>query len=91
MLLNDIYRVIGELSDEYDWFNDLDAVRRDAMIDISFNLGQTVLRKFEKALGAMANKRYNEAADNFLDSRWAQQVGNRAKELAYMIRTGEYQ
>jgi hypothetical protein len=39
----------------------------------------------------MANKRYNEAADNFLDSRWAQQVGNRAKELAYMIRTGEYQ
>ena len=47
LLTNDIYRVIGELSEEYKWFDDLDNVRKDAMIDLSFNLGQTSLRKFE--------------------------------------------
>ena len=39
LLENDIERVIKELSSEYPWFNSLDDVRKDAMIDISFNLG----------------------------------------------------
>ena len=48
LLENDIARVIKELSSEYAWFNDLDDVRKDAMIDISFNLGATRLRGFKK-------------------------------------------
>ena len=91
MLMNDIFRVIGELSDEYEWFNNLDDVRRDAMIDISFNLGQTVLRKFTNALKAMEKKDYHLAADEFMKSRWASQVGKRAEELTKMIRFGKYQ
>ena len=91
MLTNDIYRVIGELSEEYKWFDDLDNVRKDAMIDLSFNLGQTSLRKFENALEAMRFKDYKKAADEFMDSKWSQQVGSRAVEIANMLRTGEYQ
>jgi lysozyme len=49
LLENDILRVLKELSSEYPWFNDLDDVRKDAMIDISFNLGATRLRGFQKA------------------------------------------
>ena len=90
LLQNDVSRVTSELSRKYDWFDDLDSVRRDAMIDISFNLGQTKLRSFVKALDAMANKKWEEAANQFMDSRWSRQVGNRAKELTEMIRTGEY-
>jgi lysozyme len=78
------------LTDEYEWFASLDDVRRDCMVDISFNLGQTRLRGFKKALTAMAEGEWKEASEQFLDSRWAQQVGNRAIELAEMIRTGEY-
>ena len=37
LLQNDVERVIKELAAEYPWFNDLDDVRRDAMVDISFN------------------------------------------------------
>lgn len=91
MLMNDIFRVIGELSDEYEWFNNLDDVRRDAMIDISFNLGQTVLRKFTNALQAMHDRDYHLAANEFMKSRWALQVGKRAEELTNMIRYGKYQ
>ena len=90
LLQNDIDRVVSELDSEYDWFAGLDDVRQDAMIDISFNLGQTRLRAFKNALAGMASGDWNEAADQFMDSSWSGQVGNRAKELTQMIRTGSY-
>ena len=90
LLQNDINRVSGELNSEYEWFAGLDDVRQDAMIDISFNLGQTRLRAFKNALAAMAKGDWRAAADEFMDSRWSGQVGNRAKELTEMIRTGQY-
>ena len=91
LLQNDIDRVVSELDNAYEWFSDLDTVRQDAMVDISFNLGQTRLRDFKKALAAMAGGDWSEAADQFMDSRWSGQVGNRAKELTEMIRTGQYE
>ena len=90
LLQNDINRVILELNSEYDWFSDLDDIRQDAMIDISFNLGQTRLRAFKNALAAMSEGDWDEAADQFMDSRWSEQVGIRAKNLTEMIRSGSY-
>ena len=91
LLDNDIKRVKEELSDEYYWFGGLNEARQHAMIDMSFNLGQTRLRGFKKALDAMATEDYDRAADEFMDSRWAEQVKSRAPEVTEMIRTGEYQ
>ena len=91
LLEQDIERVIKELSTEYVWFNHLDDVRKDAMIDISFNLGQTKLRKFVKALEAMEMALYGTAAQEFLDSDWSRTVKGRSVELAAMIETGRYQ
>jgi lysozyme len=90
LLDNDIARIIKELSSEYPWFSSLDDVRKDAIIDISFNLGATRLRGFKRALAAMEVADYKAASTEFLDSKWARQVGGRALELADMIRTGEY-
>ena len=90
LLENDIARVIKELASEYPWFNDLDDIRKDAMIDISFNLGATRLRGFRRALAAMEAAKYKEASTEFLDSKWAKQTGGRALELADMIASGEY-
>ena len=90
LLENDISRVIKELSSEYRWFNDLDDVRKDAMIDISFNLGATRLRGFKRALAAMDVADYKMAATEFLDSKWSRDVKGRSYELASMIETGEY-
>ena len=90
LLENDIARVIKELSLEYSWFADLDDVRRDAMIDISFNLGATILRKFVLALDAMERADYQTASKEFLNSNWSRTVKGRSVELASMIATGEY-
>lgn len=90
LLENDIARVIKELSSEYPWFNTLDDVRKDAMIDISFNLGATRLRGFKRALAAMEVADYKTAAKEFLDSKWSRDVKGRATELCYMIEMGSY-
>jgi len=91
LLINDITRVKQELADTYFWFPALNQARQDAMIDIGFNLGLTRLRGFVKALEAMSREQFDIAADEFMDSRWSQQVGNRAIEVTEMIRTGDYQ
>ena len=90
LLRNDIVRVQEELSEEYDWFADLDQVRQEAMINLSFNLGATRLRGFKNALAAMAEEDYETAANEFMDSKWSSQVGRRAYEVTQMIRTGEH-
>ena len=90
LLESDISRVIKELSSEYPWFSSLDDVRKDAMIDISFNLGATRLRGFKRALAAMDVADYKMAATEFLDSKWSRDVKGRSYELASMIETGEY-
>ncbi len=91
LLANDIERVKGELADTYFWFNGLNKARQDAMIDICFNLGLTRLRGFVKALEAMSREQFDVAADEFIDSKWAKQVGGRAVRVTEMIRSGEYQ
>ena len=91
LLINDITRVKQELTDSYFWFPALNDARQDAMVDICFNLGLTRLRGFVKALEAMSREQFDIAADEFMDSRWSQQVGNRAVEVTEIIRTGDYQ
>ena len=90
LLQNDIQRVKEELKDTYFWFGALCEARQDAMIDICFNLGLTRLRGFVKALEAMSREQFDVAADEFMDSKWAQQVGTRAIRVTEMIRGGEY-
>jgi lysozyme len=90
LLLNDIERCDAELGNAYDWYRSLTKPRRDAMINLCFNLGLTRLRGFVKALEAMSRGQYDVAADEFMDSRWATQVGGRAVEVTELIRTGDY-
>jgi len=87
MLENDVIRVMGELDEHLPWWRDLSQTRRHVLLDMAFNLGIFGLLKFRNALTAMQDERWADAAVEMLDSRWAQQVGNRAKTLAKMMET----
>ena len=89
LLKNDIKRCKQELI-TLPWFPEIEYVRQAALINLCFNLGITRLLGFKNALNAMSVGDYEKAAEEFLDSRWAVQVGNRALDVAHMIRTGEY-
>ena len=89
LLENDIRRCKQELI-SFPWFAEIDSVRQDALVNLCFNLGMTRLLGFKNALTAMSVGDYDKAADEFMDSRWAKQVGLRADEVCEMIRTGRY-
>jgi len=92
MLQNDIERTIKELSREYPWFNDMEegSARKDAIINMHFNLGRARFAGFKKAIGHMEMGDHDQAALEFLDSRWAKQVKGRAIEVTDMIKTNTY-
>ena len=90
LLANDVARVNKELLLTFSWFAELDEVRKDAMINICFQLGLPRLKKFKMSLAHMKNGDYDLAADEFLISNWANQTPARAKEITTMIRSGDY-
>ena len=89
LLRHDIERCYDELS-VFSWFVDLDQVRQEALVDMLFNLGLPTFLEFKKTLKFVAEGKYSQAAEEMLRSKWADQVGDRAKELAYMMDTGCY-
>jgi lysozyme len=89
MLRNDIEQCYQEL-EMFSWFSDLDQVRQEALVDMLFNLGLPTFLEFKKTLKFVAEGKYSQAAEEMLRSKWANQVGDRAKELAYMVDTGCY-
>ena len=90
LLANDVERVEAELLAAFNWYKMLGDARKDAMMDMCFNMGLPRLMLFKKALAAMAKGDYVTASAEFLDSRWAKQVGQRAETIAAIIETGEY-
>ena len=67
-------------------------VRREVLVNMSFNLGYPRLSGFVKFQQALLEGDYETAADEMLDSKWARDdVPNRAKRLARIMRTGNYE
>jgi len=90
LLASDIERVEAELLAAFNWYRTLGTARKDAIMDMCFNMGLPRFKKFKKALAGMAKGDYKTAAIEFLDSRWANQVGQRAITVTDIIRSGKY-
>jgi lysozyme len=69
-------------------FNNFTDNRRMALIDFVFQLGAGGARKFVHAIAAINTGRWEDAAKEMLDSRWAKQVPKRAKEVIELIEEG---
>ena len=88
LLRNDIRRIKEQLGEALFFFHSLDYVRQSVLISMMYNMGFKGLTSFKKMIIAIIEHKYNLAADEMLDSKWAGQVPNRAKELSEMMRTG---
>jgi len=71
----------------FEWFNQLNRDRQNALINMHYNLGHSRFLKFKKMIAAFEQKDYVKAAEEMLDSKWHRKdVGERAERLATMIR-----
>lgn len=89
LLDNDIKAVVASLN-KYPFFTALegDDVRQRVLVDMAFNLGVRGLLEFRQTLAAVEAKDFGLAARLMLASKWAGQVGRRARILSEMMRSG---
>ena len=90
MLANDLKAARRELSAAFPWFDKLDEMRQSVLIDMHVNLGLDGLRGFRNTLALIGVGKYEAAAQEMLDSKWADQVGRRAQRLSRMMATGRW-
>ena len=78
-----------KLSQMLKFWGDLNEARQIVLVDMCFNLGLQGLMNFSEMMMALEAKDYERAADEMLDSKWSEQVKDRATCLAEIMRSGE--
>jgi lysozyme len=91
ILQDDLISVEIDLQEYLPWLVSLDDVRYGAMINLCFNMGIKRLLEFKLMLLALQINDFNEAANQLLNSVYANEVGDRAKRLAQQFITGIWQ
>ena len=75
--INDARNFIGETS--------INEVAFEVIVNMAFNLGYPKLSQFVKLQKALRENDYFKASQEMLNSRWKNQVPNRANELALIM------
>ena len=88
MLDNDIQNAVLDAS-KFSWYIGLSKMRQAVIVNMLFNMGIARFSGFRKMLKALEQGNYVLAAKEMLDSKWAQQTGNRAHELALLMEDGK--
>ena len=81
-------RILGRsVMGKFPFFDSLPSDCKDVLMEMCYQLGVTGVSKFKKALKAMEDGDWEKAADEMLDSKWAKQTPNRAKEMSNIVRS----
>ena len=85
-----LIRKLGELQERishtFGWFYNSPDVVKDVVTNMCYQLGISGFSKFKKTIYLIETEQYEEASVEMLDSLWAKQTPNRAKELSEEIR-----
>lgn len=89
MLDEDISYFTSKLNHFLPFFYKLSENRQIALIDMCFNLGVQGFLNFTDMILALESGDYERASKEMLESKWAEQVGERARKLADIMKTNE--
>jgi lysozyme len=87
MLHNDIQEAANDAR-KFHWFDTLNDVRQEVVVNMIFNMGYSRFKKFRNTINYIEEGRFEQASKEMLDSLWADQVGARAQELSRMMASG---
>ena len=87
ILTRKVEKLIRRVRSKFDWLDSVPREVQGVIVEMSYQMGVSGVSKFKKALHAMQMLQWKEAAKELLDSRWAKQTPNRAKELSDIIRS----
>tara|TARA_R100000234_G_C4955463_1_gene159313 strand:+ start:155 stop:565 length:411 start_codon:yes stop_codon:yes gene_type:complete len=85
LLNNDIKKVVEQCQRNFEWFDGLNDLRKEAIVNLVFNMGFGKFLQFKKTIKHIENEEFELAGAELLDSRYAQQVGQRAIDVANQL------
>lgn len=89
ILREDVAGIVVDLR-RLDWFNKLDQVRAEAIVDMAFAMGVVGVLGFPDMIGSLKCQDWHLAGDEMMQSKWAIDFPTRAAEDAAAIRTGAW-
>lgn len=88
MLQEDLEVAVSDASSLISNFNALSYNRREALVDMAFQMGKSRLSGFKNMMQAIEMEAFDVAAIEMLDSRYAEQTSGRANRNANLMRVG---
>ena len=82
-----VNRLIRNLNQSLPNFDRYPGQVQQALANMAYQMGVSGLLGFRQTLSFIDQGKYAEAADEALDSRWAEQTPNRARRVSDLIRT----
>ena len=73
----------------FSWYRYMPQTIRDVVMNMCYQLGVGGFSKFRKTISFLQNKQFHDASEEMLDSLWARQTPNRAKELSNRVKEVE--
>ena len=85
ILMKKLHTLLQRITVAFPWFKDVDETAKKVVINMCYQLGIRGFSKFKKTIYYLETEQYEEASIEMLDSLWAKQTPNRAKELSEEI------
>lgn len=87
----DIAKHTAEARRAFSWFDELDPVRQDVVVNLVFNMGIGSVRGFRLMIAAIERQDWQGAAYELFNSRWCHQVGKtRCEDLTRALEIGQW-
>ena len=74
------------VSNKFSWYKYMPQEIKDIVLEMCYQLGVYGFSCFKKTIAYLQDKQWEEASVEMLDSRWAEQTPNRAKELSKRVK-----
>ena len=86
ILIRKLEKLKRNANARFEWLEDMPVEVQEVVINMCYQLGVTGVSKFKKAISAMQERDWVTASEEMLDSKWAKQTPNRAKELSNIVK-----
>ena len=87
ILMRKIQKLLERIIIAFQWFEDSPQEVKFVVSNMCYQLGLRGFSKFKKTIYLLETGQYEEASIEMLDSLWAKQTPNRAKELSETLRS----
>ena len=81
-----LHALTDRINNKFHWYMYMPPEIQDIVVELCYQMGVYGFSCFKKTIAYLQDKKFKEASVEMLDSRWADQTPNRAKELSNRVR-----